>query len=115
MEKKKKQIHAIYKRVGFDPVEVTVDNELEALQRMVGGYLETVRIQGLVRYRDIILLCDEEGKLDNRPINFMLPDGSDAICGSVLFVGANKDEFADIPVGLVELHAVWPDLWEVNE
>ena len=28
---------AIYKRVGFDPVQVEVENELEPLQIMIGG------------------------------------------------------------------------------
>ena len=55
---KKKEITVIYKEPGRDPVEVTVPNELRQFQSMVGGYIETVPFT-----REILLLCDEEGRL----------------------------------------------------
>lgn len=102
-----KQIKAIYKRVGFDPVEVTVNNELEPLQRLVGGYIEVVP---WYFYNGLIMLVDEEGKLDRRPINFVLK--GEPICGSVLWLGTKGDKFTDCPYSLEEFHRRWPWLWE---
>lgn len=106
---KKKQIRVIYKRVGFDPVEVTVDNELETLQRMVGGYIETVPF---IR-SDVIMLVDEEGKIDGRPVNF--PFRGDAICGSVLWVGHKGEHFDDCPLSLSTFKFFYPWYFEDNE
>lgn len=90
---KKDKIRVIYKRVGFDPVEITVDNTLEQFQHMVGGYIETVTFSPIM-----IMLVDEEGKIDSRPVNFYL--GGEPICGSVVWVGVDGEEFDDCPYDL---------------
>ena len=105
MAKAKKEIRAIYKRVGFDPVEVTVKNELEPLQRMVGGYIETVRFAP-----GMIMLVDEEGLIDGRPVNFVY--GGSAICGSVLWVGVKGENFDDVPYDLRTFRFKYPWYFE---
>ena len=89
----KKQIRVIYKRVGFDPVEVTIENELETLQRMIGGDIETVP---WYFYNGMVMIVDEEGKLNNRPVNFAFR--GDVIVGSAMWVGTDikKGEFIDM-------------------
>ena len=103
----KDKIRVIYKRVGFDPVEVEVPNELEHIQRMIGGYIETVP---WYFYQSMIMIVDEEGKLDRRPVNFEWH--GDQIVGSVLWCGVKGDEFYDCPYTLEEFRRRWPWLFE---
>lgn len=107
MAKAKKEIRVIYKRVGFDPVEVEIPNELEHFQRMVGGFIETVP---WYFYNGMVMIVDEEGKLDHRPVNFEWKD--DMIVGSVLWCATDGDEFADCPYSLEEFRKRWPWLFE---
>jgi hypothetical protein len=46
----------------------TISNNLEAQQRIVGGYIEVA-----ARIKDIVLICNEEGKLEGLPYNKPLP------------------------------------------
>lgn len=109
MAKPKKQIRVIYKRVGFDPVQVEVENELEPLQIMIGGDIETVP---WYFYNGMIMLVDEEGKLNHRPVNFVWR--GETIVGSVLWLGSDieKGEFIDCPYDLEEFRRRWPWLFE---
>lgn len=106
----KESIRVIYKRVGFDPVEVMVPNTLEHIQMMVGGYVEAVP---WYFYKNMQLLCDEEGKLDRRPVNFIWKD--DAIVGSVMWVGEDGEDFDDCPYTLTEFRRRWPWLFEEEQ
>lgn len=107
---KKKQIHVIYKRVGFDPVEVNVDNELEPLHLMIGGDIETVRWPAGIRTE---MLVDDEGKLKNRPVNFVFH--GEPIVGSVMWVGVKGQEFTDCPYNLNDFRMRWPWLFEEDD
>ena len=80
---------AIIKEVGKEPKVIDIENTLEALQKAVGGYLEAVNVGN-----NVIMLCDEEGKLKGSPYNFDL--GSDKIVGNVLFTTSYKEDFADL-------------------
>ena len=42
---------------GKAPEVVTIPNTLEAMQQMVGGYIEVIPLE------DVCLVCNEEGKL----------------------------------------------------
>lgn len=104
---KKEKIRVIYKRVAFDPVEVTIDNTLEQLQFMIGGFIETVRWPAA---KPMLLIVDEEGKIDGRPVNFPFRD--DVIVGSVLWCSSNGEDFDDCPYNLEEFRIRWPWLFE---
>lgn len=78
-------------------VEPAFDNTLEAFQQAVGGYIETVTI-----CEDLVLICNEEGRLRNLPENGW-------ICG-VHFVGTvlavctdSEGNFTGIPCASVPL------------
>lgn len=79
----------IVKKVGEAPQTVNLDNTLEAVQKVVGGYIEVLRIDG-----NLLMICDEEGKLKGKPYNFDL--GHDIIVGDVLFVQSDGEDFADL-------------------
>lgn len=66
-----------------------IQNELEPLQRAVGGHLESVTL-----WADACVLCDEEGRLKGKPYNT-------TVCGvpfvgTVLIVGVAGEDFSDL-------------------
>lgn len=80
---------AIRKKPGCAPELIEVENTLKALQDEVGGYIETVSIA------DVVIICNEEGRLCGLPHNCRFV-GVDFV-GTILVVGRNKDEFCDVP------------------
>ena len=80
---------AIRKKPGAQPEIIEVENTLKALQAEVGGYIETVSIA------DVVIICNEEGRLCGLPYNCRFV-GVDFV-GTILVVGRNKDEFCDVP------------------
>ena len=80
-----------------EPWEVAeVDNTLEALQREVGGYIETLGITC-----DSCLIVNEEGLISHLPFNTRL--FGQFLFGTILIVGVKGDEFCDVPFGFEEL------------
>lgn len=67
-----------------------IDNNLQALQAMVGGYIETVTL-----WDGLVLIVDEEGKLKHKELNFYLP--GDIVAGTAVLAGCCGDEFCDVP------------------
>ena len=98
-------ISALVKRPGEPPRHVNVSNSLEALQKNVGGYIETVTLA-----RDLVVICNEEGRLLDLPYNCTIC-GVDFV-GPILMVGVKGDEFADLPVSWLDLKRLFPQLWE---
>lgn len=94
------KIRAIRKRVGENLEFFELENELTALQEVVGGYLEVVRLPN-----DIVLWCNEEGLLQGLPQNLILMgDKNVPIVGDVLFTSTN---IRGDTTGLNELQMVW--------
>lgn len=80
----------VVKKVGEDFGEIReIENEIEPLQEIVGGWVQTVSMG-----HDILLCLNDEGKLKNLPINFFL--GFDFIVGDVAFVGVDRDEMVSL-------------------
>lgn len=87
---------AVICKVWKAPAVVEVDNELHALQRLVGGHIEVVPYS---QDGKILLVCNEEGRLlelePNR--NVLLGEKYEqAIFGDFLLVGARGEEFTDL-------------------
>ena len=70
-----------------------ISNTLENLQRNVGGYIETLTI---LRNPDVIIIMNEDGKLDDSKYNFKIP--GDQIFGVIIVCGRDGDNFADVPI-----------------
>ena len=83
----------LYKKPGFPPVERDIDNSLEALQSLVGGWIETVSIGD-----DVAVICNEEGKNLGLPPNFYVERIDDMILGPAVFVRVDGEEFTDMTV-----------------
>ncbi len=63
-----------------------IDNTLESLQKIVGGYIESVWLSDSAS-----LILNEEGKIENLPPNRRLDQ--DIIVGTFLIVGTNDSEY----------------------
>ena len=72
---------------------VDVHNELEPLQETVGGYIETIGLQD-----GAVMIVDEEGRFKDYSVNPIASViAGTAIVGIALIVGADEDEFDDVP------------------
>lgn len=81
-------------KVGEEPAVIEVNNELEDLQELVGGYIEAVPVSN--KY---LLVCNEEGKLLNRclPNKVVRWDGgTDIIHGDFFFCSECDGDFTSI-------------------
>ena len=72
-----------------------LDNTLEALQEFVGGYIETVRL-----FSDVVVICNEEGRLMGLPENVNLLGVQ--FCGPVIVAGVWRDEFANLKESVIK-------------
>ena len=83
-------MRAIIKEVGKSPVVKDIENTLDALKSLVGGYIEVIGLDDKV-----LLICNEEGKLQGLPPNFST--GYDVIVGTAVFVSFDgKEDFTDL-------------------
>lgn len=83
---KEERIKVVWKRPGDDPVVKVIPNELEELQRLVGGWIEALPFGTGAN-----VLCHEEGRI------LGLPENVFGLCGPIVFVGVDGVEFASIP------------------
>lgn len=75
-----KILKVIFKEVGKNPVVMEIDDTLEAKQKLVGGLIE------IVPYKDdLLLVCNEEGKITNLKPNLQFD--YDYIAGNCFIVG----------------------------
>ena len=81
---KKEKLKIVLKKVGEEPKIMNVENTLEAKQKLVNGWIEVVSVTD-----DILLVCNEEGKLENLPPNLLFD--YDYIAGDCFFIGDDYD------------------------
>lgn len=74
-----KKIRILYKEVGKEPQIMFIENTLEEKQKLVGGLIE------VVPYEDVLIICNEEGKLLNMPPNLVFE--YDYIAGNCFVIG----------------------------
>lgn len=75
---------------GTLPEPIEIENTLEALQKQVGGHIETVTLG-----YGFCAICNEDGLMMNLPHNCVI-NGA-IFCGPVLLVGVNGEDFCDVP------------------
>ena len=78
--KKENKIKIVLKKVGKEPEVIDIENTLDAKQELVDGLIEVARVTD-----DILLICNEEGKIDNLPPNLLFD--YDYIAGDCFFIG----------------------------
>lgn len=87
---------------GKAPYVTDIGNDLRSMQQAVGGY-----IQAVYPYEEaVVLICNEECKLDGLPLNRALRDEDgdiyDVVAGNFFLAGIGEDDFIDLPDELVE-------------
>lgn len=87
----------IIKRPGERAEEATIPNTLKALQKAVGGYIETVTLSDTM-----VIICNEEGRILHLPYNGTFCGHQ--FYGTVVFAGVDGEEFADIPLSLEDFY-----------
>ena len=83
---------AIRKRPGEMPEVIDVENDGDAIRAELGGPMETFTIA-----EDLVILCDEEGRLNGKEHNITLRGLGVDFVGTILIVGVDGEEFCDVP------------------
>ena len=91
-----KEIKVYVKEPFYAPELRRIPNTLEALQKIVGGYIETVTLAS-----DLVIICNEEGQMLELPYNCDV--NGVGFCGTIVFAGIDGEEFADAPEGFVRM------------
>ena len=86
---------AFRKRPGEGWELIEVENTLEALQKQVGGHIETVSFM-----KNTCIICNEEGLLIGLPVNVFLDY---PFRGTLLIVGVDGEEFCDVDERMKEM------------
>ena len=81
---------------GTRPVIIEIDNTLEALQNLVGGYIDTLTV-----FEDAVLIFNEEGRLRGLPYNCRI-FGIELV-GPIVLAGIDGEDFTDVPDGAIRL------------
>lgn len=82
-------IRVIVKEPGKPAEAREIENNLETLQELVGGYIEDVRIGS-----NLLVIVNEEGKLKHLDFNFVL--GFDIICGTAVFTASEGEDLSSL-------------------
>ena len=82
-------MRVLLKQPGLPEEVIDVPNTLQAMQELVGGYIETITLT-----RHSCCIVNEEGRLKRLLPNFYLNGG--LIVGNAVFVGVKGDGFRDI-------------------
>lgn len=99
-------IFALVKEPGKLPEIKKIQNTLDAFQKAVGGYIETVTLEP-----DCIIICNEEGRLYGLPFNCHIANLD--FYGTIVAVGSTGDDFCSIPRTIDELKKFMPSVFTV--
>lgn len=102
IEEREKLLNVLLVEPMKSPKEVQISDELKALQKAVGGYIETMQ-----PFDDpVIIICNEEGKNNKLELNRGIYDDSgelfEIIAGAFLVVSDNGENFASLSPELME-------------
>ena len=81
----------LYKAPGEALRSMVIPNELGVMQQLVDGYIETITLLD-----DLVIICNEEGRINDMKKNFRIDALNDFVFGPALFVGADGEEFCSI-------------------
>ena len=81
---------------GKKAVVKMIDGSLEGMQQTVGGYIEAIALDD----QGTCLVCNENGKIDDLPLNRVLVDDdgrvTDIVAGTFFVCGTDEEEFASL-------------------
>lgn len=92
----KKKIKVIVKCPGAPATVARIPNDLDTLQALVGGFIETVRIT-----ESVLLIVNEEGRVMEPPLPEQKVCGM-WFAGPVIVAGTRGSNFTDVPKAILE-------------
>jgi hypothetical protein len=92
----------VIKKPGKSAELAEIAHELKAYQEIVGGYIEIVPVGP-----SLMMVCNEEGKLLNLPLNFVWND--DAIAGTVFFCSRDAEDITGLTKDRAKAVKAWLD------
>ncbi len=84
-------MRVLFKDVGNPVRSMVIPNELGVMQQLVDGYIEIITLLD-----DLVIICNEEGRINGMKKNFRIDALNDFVFGPALFVGADGEEFCSI-------------------
>lgn len=109
-DKQDGKIKVLVRRVGQEPTVESIDNTLEAQQKIVGGYIEMPYNPELSK--DLKIVINEEGKFADDPKPNVFWGDHDVIYGDILFV--NVDENSGETISLTPEQIDEAKKWIIN-
>ena len=103
----KKFIRVLIKEPGKAAEMRTIENTLESLQKIVGGYIETVTM-----FADLVIICNEEGRIKRMPLNCEIC-GVDFV-GPIILAGVDGEDFGDSPKDEEGWRRLLPSLFDAE-
>lgn len=94
-----KDIRVLLVEPGKYPEEIEIENSLEAMQELVGGYIE----EYMPFDDEVAIICNEEGKVNGLPPNRAIysknKEITDIICGRffIAYAPFESESFLSIP------------------
>ena len=87
-----KKIKVVAVRPRTAPEVIEIENTLEASQKFVGGYIEALPFR--IRGKNVLIVCNEEGKLNDLPLGRVLFDDYDNLVDLIFgnFYVTKEDE-----------------------
>lgn len=95
------RMNVLIKDPGRTPRGFNIENDLEVLQRIVGGYIEVVELGC-----GILAIVDEEGKLKRYKPNYLLPNG-DWLVGTIIFCTSKGEDFDSLSEDQADMVLRW--------
>lgn len=95
-----KTISVLLVEPGKYPCKKEIPASLEAMQAVVGGLIEIIYPWP---ERQAVLVCNEEGKLNNLPLNRYITSIQDVICGSFFICDGEGDSLQSLSDDDMEL------------
>lgn len=97
------KLKILFKEVGKRPKVMEIDDTLEAKQKLVGGLIE------VVHYKDnMLLICNEEGKIFDMPPNLKFEN--DYIAGDCFVIGDDSKNCGFKSLSIEEIRTARKDL-----
>ena len=84
-------MRVLFKDVGNPVRSMVIPNELGVMQQLVDGYIEIITLLD-----DLVIICNDEGRINGMKKNFRIDALNDFVFGPALFVGADGEEFCSI-------------------
>ncbi len=107
-------IKVVVKQVGEQPKVKVIENNIKALQEIVGGSIEMVRVP--FTNEMLYMVCNDTGKLDNLPVNFYEPARCDIIVGNVFFTAGDYEgnliDLTNEQIRAIKSYLNYQTLWQ---